>query len=118
MNVNPEKKLEEMKNAIGILDDLTAELFKRMVTHALCEKNYRQALANKQLEFRTRGKNEPANLVLNYAKGAPDVAELRYKRDIAQIEVDVCKEELRNRRIDIECLRSSLAFDRATYLNS
>ena len=38
--------------------------------------------------------------------------------DIAEIEVDICRDRLRNERAGIEALRSMLAFDRANYLNS
>lgn len=46
------------------------------------------------------------------------LSDLRYKRDIAEIEVDICRDRLRNERAGIEALRSMLAFDRANYLNS
>lgn len=117
-NILPNKKLDKLEEAVQILNKLTDELNKRCIAFANAEREYRKALAKKQLEFRTRGRNEPAQLVLNYAKGDDKVAELRYKKEIAKINVDVCKEELKNHRTQIEVLRSSLAYDRATYLNS
>ena len=114
----PDDKFKKIKELYGTLESLKKELEKRMKRLAAAEKNYRQALAKKQLEFRTRGKKEPGNLVLNYAKGDSGVAQLRYERDIANIDVEVCKEYIRDRRGKIESIRSDIAFDRATYLNS
>lgn len=116
--VLPEQKIARLNEAIQQLNNLTDLLLERSIELARTEREYRQALAKKQLEFRTRGKNEPAALVINYAKGDLVVSELRYKRDIAQINKDVCKETLRNRRMQIEVLRSTLSYDRATYLNA
>ena len=81
----------------------------------MAEREYRMALAKKEIELRGRGNNYPANLVYDIARGQE--AELRYKRDIAEIEYEVCKDRLRNERAGIEALRSMLAFDRASYLN-
>ncbi|WP_143314263.1 hypothetical protein [Clostridium sp. HBUAS56017] len=117
-NILPEEKLNRLSEAMGTLDKLTNGLNDRCIKLASAEREYRKALAKKQLEYRTKGRNEPAQLVLNYAKGDEKVAELRYARDIAKINVDVCKETLKNHRMQIEVLRSSLAYDRATYLNS
>ena len=113
----PQEKMDRLDSAVKILDKLTEELTSRSKILAKTEYEYRQAIARKQLEYRTRGKNEPAALVINYAKGDPIVANLRYKRDLSRIDVDVCKEQLRNHRLQIEVLRSTLAYDRANYLN-
>ena len=77
---------------------------------------YRMALAKKEIELRGRGNNYPANLVYDIARGQE--AELRYKRDIADIEYEICKDRLRNERSNIEAIRSLIAWDRANYLNS
>lgn len=116
-NVLPQEKIDRLDDAVKVLNKLTEELTTRSKILAKTEYEYRQAIAKKQLEFRTRGKNEPAALVINYAKGDPIVAKLRYNRDLSRIDVDVCKEQLRNHRMQIEVLRSTLAYDRANYLN-
>lgn len=110
------EKLELLEKSKKTLDSLTIELRKRGYAKAMAEREYRMALAKKEIELRGRGNNYPANLVYDIARGQE--AELRYKRDIADIEYEVCKDRLRNERQNNEILRSLLAFDRANYLNS
>ena len=109
------EKLELLEKSKKTLDSLTIELRKRGYALAVAERNYRKALAVKELELRSKGNSVPANLAYDIARGQE--AELRYKRDIAQIEYETCKDKLRNERTQIEALRSMLAFDRASYLN-
>lgn len=110
------KKLEMLEQSKKTLDSLTIELRKRGYALAVAERDYRKALAIKEVELRGRGNNYPANLVYDIARGQE--AELRYKRDIAEIEYEICKDRLRNERQNNEILRSLLAFDRANYLNN
>ena len=109
------EKLELLEKSKKTLDSLTIELRKRGYALAVAERDYRKALAVKELELRSKGNSVPANLAYDIARGQE--AELRYKRDIAQIEYEICKDKLRNERTQIEALRSMLAFDRASYLN-
>lgn len=110
------KKIELLEQSKKTLDSLTIELRKRGYAKAIAERNYRIALAKKEVELREKGNSYPANLVYDIARGQE--AELRYKRDIAQIEYEICKDRLRNERAQIESLRSLLAFDRTNYLSS
>ena len=109
------EKLELLEKSKKTLDSLTIELRKRGYALAVAERDYRKALAVKELELRSKGNSVPANLAYDIARGQE--AELRYKRDIAEIEYEICKDKLRNERTQIEALRSMLAFDRASYLN-
>ena len=109
------EKLELLEKSKKTLDSLTIELRKRGYALAVAERDYRKALAVKELELRSKGNSVPANLAYDIARGQE--AELRYKRDIAQIEYEKFKDKLRNERTQIEALRSMLAFDRASYLN-
>lgn len=115
MTVNKLQQLEESKLR---LEAITEELRKRGYEKALSERAYRRSLAKKELTLKTRGNNFPAGMVSDMARGDEEVSELRYKRDIAQIDYDICKDKLRNERSQIEILRSLVAYDRATYLNS
>lgn len=111
-------KLELLEKSKITLDSLTDELKKRGYALATAEREYRKALAIKELALKSRGNNYPANMAIDIAKGTPEIAELRYKRDIAEIEYEVCKDKLRNERSQIEALRSIMAWNRANYLNS
>ena len=109
------KKLEMLEQSKKTLDSLTIELRKRGYALAVAERDYRKALAIKELELRSKGNSIPANLAYDIARGQE--AELRYKRDISEVEYEICKDRLRNERQNNEILRSLLAFDRANYLN-
>ena len=110
------EKLELLEKSKKTLDSLTIELRKRGYVKAMAEREYRMALAKKEIEL--RGNNYPANLVYDMARGDKVVVELRHKKQVLEIEYEVCKDRLRNERAQIEALRSMLAFDRANYLNS
>ena len=112
------EKLELLEKSKKTLDSLTIELRKRGYAKAMAEREYRMALAKKEIELRGRGNNYPANLVYDIARGEPEIAELRYKKQVLEIEVDVCRDRLRNERSSIEALRSLIAFDRVNYQNS
>ena len=109
------EKLELLEKSKKTLDSLTIELRKRGYALAVAERDYRKALAVKELELRSKGNSVPANLAYDIARGQE--AELRYNRDIAQIEYEICKDKLRNERSNIEALRSLIAFDRLAYKN-
>lgn len=111
------KELTLLENSKTTLDMLTDELKKRGYILAAAEREYRKALALKEVSLKSRGNNYPANMAIDIAKGTPEIAELRYKRDVAQIEYEVCKDKLRNERTQIEALRSIMAWNRASYLN-
>ena len=110
------EKLELLEKSKKTLDSLTIELRKRGYALAVAERDYRKALAIKEVELRGKGNSYPANLVYDIARG--QLSDLRYKRDLAEIEVDICRDRLRNERVQSESLRSMLAFDRANYLNT
>lgn len=112
------KELTLLENSKTTLDMLTEELKKRGYILAAAERDYRKALALKEVSLKSRGNNYPANMAIDIAKGTPEIADLRYKRDIAEIEYEVCKDKLRNERAQIEALRSIMAWNRANYLNS
>ena len=112
------EKLELLEKSKKTLDSLTEELRKRGYSKAMAEREYRKALAVKEVALKSRGNNYPANMAIDIAKGTPEIADLRYKRDIAEIEYERCKDRLRNERSNIEAIRSLIAWDRANYLNS
>lgn len=112
------EKLELLEKSKKTLDSLTIELRKRGYALAAAERDYRKTLAVKEIELRSKGNNYPANLVYDMARGDKVVVELRHKKQVLEIEYEVCKDRLRNERQNNEILRSLLAFDRANYLNS
>lgn len=106
------KLLEDSKKRI---DALTDELKKREIEKAKAEGIYRQALAKKIIELRNN--KVPANCVGDVARGDKGIAILRYNRDVSVIERDQLKIKIKNEYMQIEQIRSLLAYDRANYLN-
>jgi hypothetical protein len=114
----PSEKVELLEKSKMNLDNITDHLKELGINLAIAEKEYRKALAVKEISLKSRGNNYPSNMALDIAKGTPEIAELRYKRDIAKINYEVCKDKLKNERMNSEILRSLLAYDRANYLNT
>lgn len=80
------------------------------------ENLYRIALRKEILKLKLEG--QPATLINDLAKGEQTVAKLRLERDIAKDSYYVCLNALDNLKIEIEVLRSQLAFMKAELLNS
>ena len=99
------KILEESKT---ILDKVTTELKKRAYKKAETEREYRKALAIE--EERLRAEKMPVTLIHDISRGR--LSELRYERDIASMKYDICKEYMRNIRINQESMRTLVSFDK------
>ena len=99
------KILEESKT---ILDKVTTELKKRAYKKAETEREYRKALAIEEERLRTE--KMPVTLIYDISRGR--LSELRYQRDIASMEYDICKEYMRNVRINQESMRTLVSFDK------
>lgn len=99
------KLLEEGKHQ---LDIVTKELKKRAYRKAETEREYRKALAIE--EERLRAEKMPVTLIYDISRGR--LSELRYQRDIASMEYDICKEYMRNIRINQESMRTLVSFDK------
>lgn len=106
--------MQQLEKSKETLDKLTDELKRKGYILAAAEREYRKSLAIKEVELRE--KKYPGALVSDIAKG--ETSELRYKRDIAEIEQNVCQERLRNEKANLETLRSLLAWERANYINN
>lgn len=117
MNVTVQEKLDMLLKAKATLDALTEEELKIGLQKVKAEYEYKKALAVKEIQLKNRF-NYPVNMIADVARGDVDVGKLRLARDEASIRYEVIKERIRNERSQIEVLRSSVAFDRATYLNS
>ena len=77
------------------LDEMQAETRAMGIAgHRLgrAERDYRVALAKKELELRAGGM--PATITQDIAKGNETIAELRMARDIAKTDWEVCKQRL------------------------
>lgn len=79
------------------------ELYKQRATElASAEREYKIASAKYITEQRLNG--TPATLIRELAQGEPAIADLRYKRDVAQGLYDSCKEAINVYKLDLRLL--------------
>ena len=102
------EKIKILEEGKSLLDKITTELKKRAYKKAETERKYRKALAIE--EERLRAEKIPVTLIHDISRGR--LAELRYERDIASMEYDICKEYMRNIRINQESMRTLVSFDK------
>ena len=96
------KKLTEGEEK---LNQLVEELKDKSYKAALMEGKYRKELAVEIEKLRTEGL--PATLIHDLSRG--HLAQLRYKRDIAQLDLDITREYIRNFRKQNEDLRTLIS---------
>ena len=102
------EKIKLLEEGKAQLDKVTAELKKRAYKKAETEREYRKALAIEEERLRTE--KMPVTLIYDISRGR--LSELRYQRDIASMEYDICKEYMRNIRINQESMRTLVSFDK------
>ena len=102
------EKIKILEESKSLLDKITTELKKRAYKKAETEREYRKALAIEEERLRTE--KMPATLIHDISRGR--LSELRYQRDIASMEYDICKEYMRNIRINQESMRTLVSFDK------
>lgn len=102
------EKIKLLEDGKHQLDIVTKELKKRAYRKAETEREYRKALAIEEERLRTE--KMPVTLIHDISRGR--LSELRYQRDIASMEYDICKEYMRNIRINQESMRTLVSFDK------
>ena len=102
------EKIKILEESKSLLDKVTTELKKRAYKKAETERKYRKALAIEEERLRTE--KMPVTLIYDISRGR--LSELRYQRDIASMEYDICKEYMRNVRINQETMRTLVSFDK------
>ena len=60
----------------------------------------------------------PSNIIQDVAKGDDRISQLRLDRGLAENNYTTCQEALRNKRIELEALRSLLTWERTELKNS
>ena len=73
----------EVEEKLAMLDEALRQSVKRGIEHAQADRDYRVALAEKELIERNNGM--PATLVSDVSRGEPKIADLRMNRDIALV---------------------------------
>lgn len=115
--MSPQQIMDRITQCQAALTKGNIELKTLGIKKAEAERNYRIAVAKKEVQLRKIDKY-PANLVYDIARGDEIVSKLRLNRDISTIDYDVCKEALKNIRLELESYRSFLTWERVELKNT
>ena len=114
--MNPSLLINKLDTCLLNLSKGNTQLKALGLKKAESERNYRIALAKKILELRLD--KLPATLIHDLARGNNEIAGLRLERDIAESNYYACKNAMDNLKVEIEVLRSKLAWLKVEYKNS
>lgn len=114
--MNPQEIMDQIKKAQRELSELNTKLFRYGQEKEYAEQQYKIQLSKKLLQLRTE---KCATTIINdIAKGDERISNLRLKRGLAENKYTVCQEALRNKRLELDCLRSLLTWHRVELNNS
>ncbi|EDT74795.1 hypothetical protein [Clostridium butyricum] len=114
--MNPQQIMDEIKEAQNQLTRLNQKLFRYGEEKEYTEQRYRIELSKKLLELRMN--KCTASIVNDVARGDETISGLKLKRGLAENKYTVCKEALNNKRLELECLRSLLTWQRVELKNT
>ena len=98
---------EEIRLEQKLLDRAVAELKPRGRAKAQTEYEYKMALSKRLTELRARG--EPVTHLADIARGMPDIAELRLKRDLACSLYEIAQEAINVQKLKIRIIENQLS---------
>ena len=93
----------ELTAKTALLDTALNELGKRGKNYADAEKSYKIALAKKILLERERG--TPVTIISDVCRGNPEIAQLRFARDVAEVTYKAALEAINVYKIEVNILR-------------
>ena len=114
--MNPQELLNRLDTCVQALGRGNTQLKTLGLEKAKTEKEYRVKQAQEILKLKAEGFK--VTIIQDVAKGNPEVAELRLKRDIAESAYYTALQAMENLRLEIEILRSKLTWLRAEFKNS
>jgi hypothetical protein len=110
----PAEIIESLEKAIRILQEETENLKRLGEEKSVREAEYRKALAKEILIL--RDEKMSVTLIGDISRG--NVADLKMRRDVADSLYDACKENIKTIRVEIETLRSLLAWQKEELKNA
>lgn len=114
--MNPQELFEKLDKCIAALGRGNIQLKQLALKKDNTENIYRIALRKEILKLKLEG--QAATLINDLAKGEEKVARLRLERDIAKDSYYVCLNAIDNLRLEIECIRSRITWERVELKNS
>lgn len=99
--------LNEIQSKSQDLEETTRRLFKNKTELAQCERDYKVAVNQKALAL--RADDMPVTLISLTIYGYKDIAELRFKRDIALSRVEANEEYINTIKLLLRLLESQMS---------
>ena len=114
--MNPQEIMDEIHKAKMELSRLNDNLKNFGIQKEKAERNYRIELRKMLLKLRVD--KIPSSIIQDVAKGDERISMLRLERGLAENNYNTCQEALRNKRLELESLRSLLTWERTELKNS
>lgn len=103
--------IQSMREVQRRLDDSSKKIFTLAKEKAESEKAYKVALRQEIIMLREK---YPATLILDLAKGKEEIADLRFKRDVAREMYKAGLDSMNNTRTEASLLQSILRWQNET----
>lgn len=114
--MNPQEIIDAINKAKYELSKLNDNLKNFGIQKEKAERTYKIELRKELLRLRLE--KIPSNIIQDIAKGDEKISQLRLERGLAENNYIVCQEALRNKRLELECLRSLLTWQRVELNNN
>ena len=97
----------ELRDKLRLLDISLREFGKRGRAYAEAERDYRVAMAKKVLIERAGG--QPVTNISDICRGNAEMADLRFKRDVAEVDYKAAQEAINSYKLQIKILEAQRA---------
>ena len=114
--MNPQEIMDAIKQAQAEITKKNEELKSFGIKKEYAERTYRVELRKKLLQLRIE--KCTTSIIQDVAKGDDHISYLRLQRGLADNSYNVCQEAMRNKRLELEALRSLLTWQRVELNNS
>lgn len=98
--------IEEIRQKVELLDKAITQLGKRGRAAAQAERDYRVEMSKKVLMERDKG--TPVTIISDVCRGDPDIAKLRFERDVADVVYKSAMEAINGYKLQIKILDAQL----------
>jgi hypothetical protein len=97
---------DDLRNNTTLLHTSLAEFGKRGKAYADAERIYREALAKQILIERDKG--VPVTIISDICRGNPEIARLRFNKDVAETSYKAAMEAIQVYKLNIRVLESAI----------
>jgi len=98
--------INELSAKVKLLDTAIRELGKRGQAYAEAEQKYKVALAQQILIERDKGM--PVTIISDLCRGNPQIAKLRFERDVAEVTYKAAQEAINSYKLQIRILDAQI----------